>query len=151
MTQQQHTGAAKAQQELEDLVARQQELLRLMLKLLRDELELLKNRKAESLPGISRQKVDVLSQIRLTDQAMGAHPEVARLKGDLLEERKKISALLEECQNQNAVNGRLIEMQLASNRRLSSMLSKLRDSSSVTYDKSGLSRSGGATRFDISC
>lgn len=151
MTQQQN-GAAKAQQKLEDLVARQQELLRLMLKLLRDELELLKNRKAESLPGISRQKVDVLSQIRLTDQAMGAHPEVARLKGDLLEERKKISALLEECQNQNAVNGRLIEMQLASNRRLSSMLSKLRDSSSVTYDnKSGLSRSGGATRFDISC
>ena len=142
---------AQGQLRLEDLVARQQELLRLMLKLLKDELELLKNRKAESLPAISRQKVDVLNQIRQIDQAMGSHPEVARLKGDLQEERRKISQLLEECQNQNAVNGRLIEMQLASNRRLSSMLSKLRDSSSVTYDKSGLSRSGGATRFDISC
>ena len=142
---------AQGQLRLEDLVARQQELLRLMLKLLKDELELLKNRKAESLPAISRQKVDVLNQIRQIDQAMGSHPEVARLKGDLQEERRKISQLLEECQNQNAVNGRLIEMQLASNRRLSSMLSKLRDSSSVTYDKSGLSHSGGATRFDISC
>ena len=142
---------AQGQLRLEDLVARQQELLRLMLKLLKDELELLKNRKAESLPGISRQKVDVLNQIRQIDQAMGSHPEVARLKGDLQEERRKISQLLEECQNQNAVNGRLIEMQLASNRRLSSMLSKLRDRSSMTYDKSGLSHSGGATRFDISC
>ncbi|MDD6545097.1 MAG: flagellar export chaperone FlgN [Succinivibrionaceae bacterium] len=142
---------AQGQLRLEDLVARQQELLRLMLKLLKDELELLKNRKAESLPAISRQKVDVLNQIRQIDQAMGSHPEVARLKGDLQEERRKISQLLEECQNQNAVNGRLIEMQLASNRRLSSMLSKLRDRSSMTYDKSGLSHSGGATRFDISC
>ncbi len=142
---------AQGQLRLEDLVARQQELLRLMLKLLKDELELLKNRKAESLPAISRQKVDVLNQIRQIDQAMGSHPEVARLKGDLQEERRKISLLLEECQNQNAVNGRLIEMQLASNRRLSSMLSKLRDRSSMTYDKSGLSHSGGATRFDISC
>lgn len=142
---------AQGQLRLEDMVARQQELLRLMLKLLKDELELLKNRKAESLPAISRQKVDVLNQIRQIDQAMGSHPEVARLKGDLQEERRKISQLLEECQNQNAVNGRLIEMQLASNRRLSSMLSKLRDRSSMTYDKSGLSHSGGATRFDISC
>ena len=142
---------AQGQLRLEDLVARQQELLRLMLKLLKDELELLKNRKAESLPAISRQKVDVLNQIRQIDQAMGSHPEVARLKGDLQEERRKISQLLEECQNQNAVNGRLIEMQLASNRRLSSMLSKFRDRSSMTYDKSGLSHSGGATRFDISC
>ena len=142
---------AQGQLRLEDLVARQQELLRLMLKLLKDELELLKNRKAESLPAISRQKVDGLNQIRQIDQAMGSHPEVARLKGDLQEERRKISQLLEECQNQNAVNGRLIEMQLASNRRLSSMLSKLRDRSSMTYDKSGLSHSGGATRFDISC
>ena len=142
---------AQGQLRLEDLVARQQELLRLMLKLLKDELELLKNRKAESLPAISRQKVDVLNQIRQIDQAMGSHPEVARLKGDLQEERRKISQLLEECQNQNAVNGRLIEMQLASNRRLSSMLSKLRDRSSMTYDKSGLSHSGGATRVDISC
>lgn len=142
---------AQGQLRLEDLVARQQELLSLMLKLLKDELELLKNRKAESLPAISRQKVDVLNQIRQIDQAMGSHPEVARLKGDLQEERRKISQLLEECQNQNAVNGRLIEMQLASNRRLSSMLSKLRDRSSMTYDKSGLSHSGGATRFDISC
>ena len=142
---------AQGQLRLEDLVARQQELLRLMLKLLKDELELLKNRKAESLPAISRQKVDVLNQIRQIDQAMGSHPEVARLKGDLQEERRKISQLLEECQNQNEVNGRLIEMQLASNRRLSSMLSKLRDRSSMTYDKSGLSHSGGATRFDISC
>ena len=142
---------AQGQLRLEDLVARQQELLRLMLKRLKDELELLKNRKAESLPAISRQKVDVLNQIRQIDQAMGSHPEVARLKGDLQEERRKISQLLEECQNQNAVNGRLIEMQLASNRRLSSMLSKLRDRSSMTYDKSGLSHSGGATRFDISC
>ena len=142
---------AQGQLRLEDLVARQQELLRLMLKLLKDELELLKNRKAESLPAISRQKVDVLNQIRQIDQAMGSHPEVARLKGDLQEERRKISQLLEECQNQNAVNGRLIEMQLASNRRLSSMPSKLRDRSSITYDKSGLSHSGGATRFDISC
>ena len=142
---------AQGQLRLEDLVARQQELLRLMLKLLKDELELLKNRKAESLPAISRQKVDVLNQIRQIDQAMGSHPEVARLKGDLQEERRKISQLLEECQNQNAVNGRLIEMQLASNRRLSSMLSKLRDRSSMTNDKSGLSHSGGATRFDISC
>ena len=142
---------AQGQLRLEDLVARQQELLRLMLKLLKDELELLKNRKAESLPAISRQKVDVLNQIRQIDQAMGSHPEVARLKGDLQEERRKISQLLEECQNQNAVNGRLIEMQLASNRRLSSMLSKLRDRYSMAYDNSGLSHSGAATRFDISC
>ena len=74
---------AQGQLRLEDLAARQQELLRLMLKLLKDELELLKNRKAESLPAISRQKVDVLNQIRQIDQAMGSHPEVARLKGDL--------------------------------------------------------------------
>ena len=85
---------AQGQLRLEDLVARQQELLRLMLKLLKDELELLKNRKAESLPAISRQKVDVLNQIRQIDQAMGSHPEVARLKGDLQEERRKISQLL---------------------------------------------------------
>ena len=151
MTEQNRPAQGQLRLEDLDLGARQQELLRLMLKLLKDELELLKNRKAESLPAISRQKVDVLNQIRQIDQAMGSHPEVARLKGDLQEERRKISQLLEECQNQNAVNGRLIEMQLASNRRLSSMLSKLRDRSSMTYDKSGLSHSGGATRFDISC
>jgi hypothetical protein len=53
-----------------------------------------------------------------------------------------LQAKLEACQEQNNLNGRLLELSIVSNRRLASFLSKLRDSSSLTYDAKGNTRSG---------
>ena len=53
-----------------------------------------------------------------------------------------LQAKLEACQEQNNLNGRLLELSIISNRRLASFLSKLRDSNSLTYDAKGNTRSG---------
>ena len=49
---------------------------------------------------------------------------------------------LDACQEQNDLNGRLLELSIVSNRRLASFLSKLRDRNSLTYDAKGNTRSG---------
>ena len=51
-------------------------------------------------------------------------------------------ANLQSCQERNEVNGKLIELNLLSNRKLAAELCQLRDKNKLTYDNRGNTQPG---------
>lgn len=56
---------------------------------------------------------------------------------------------LRHCQDKNEVNGKLIELNLAANRRLGGVLTQLRDRNSMTYDSKGSARASGGSNLNL--
>ena len=80
--------------------------------------------------------------IETLDKTLAELPALPQQLGAFPTQLQALQAKLEACQEQNNLNGRLLELSIVSNRRLASFLSKLRDSSSLTYDAKGNTRSG---------
>jgi flagella synthesis protein FlgN len=133
------------------LLERQKQILNKLDKLLKDEFAALKNRQAFSLPQISQQKQKLLNELNANDEAIGKLPERDELKTTYREHVACIQKMLENCQRQNAVNGRLIQLSIASNRRLGMTLSKIKDRNSLTYDDKGSTHSSSSSGMDIQC
>ena len=133
------------------LLERQKLILTKLDKLLKDEFAALKNRQAFSLPQISQQKQKLLNELNANDAAIGKLPESGELKTTFRSHMEEIQKQLQNCQRQNSVNGRLIQLSIASNRRLGMTLSKLKDRNSLTYDDKGSSHSSSSTGMDIQC
>ncbi len=133
------------------LLERQKLILTKLDKLLKDEFAALKNRQAFSLPQISQQKQKLLNELNANDAAIGKLPESGELKTTFRSHMEEIQKQLQNCQRQNSVNGRLIQLSIASNRRLGMTLSKLKDRNSLTYDDKGSTHSSSSTGMDIRC
>ena len=133
------------------LLERQKLILTKLDKLLKDEFAALKNRQAFSLPPISQQKQKLLNELNANDAAIGKLPESGELKTTFRSHMEEIQKQLQNCQRQNSVNGRLIQLSIASNRRLGMTLSKLKDRNSLTYDDKGSTHSSSSTGMDIQC
>lgn len=133
------------------LLERQKLILTKLDKLLKDEFAALKNRQAFSLPQISQQKQKLLNELNANDAAIGKLPESGELKTTFRCHMEEIQKQLQNCQRQNSVNGRLIQLSIASNRRLGMTLSKLKDRNSLTYDDKGSTHSSSSTGMDIQC
>lgn len=133
------------------LLERQKLILTKLDKLLKDEFAALKNRQAFSLPQISQQKQKLLNELNANDAAIGKLPESGELKTTFRSHMEEIQKQLQNCQRQNSVNGRLIQLSIASNRRLGMTLSKLKDRNSLTYDDKGSTHSSSSTGMDIQC
>lgn len=133
------------------LLERQKLILTKLDKLLKDEFAALKNRQAFSLPQISQQKQKLLNELNANDAAIGKLPESSELKTTFRSHMEEIQKQLQNCQRQNSVNGRLIQLSIASNRRLGMTLSKLKDRNSLTYDDRGSTHSCSSTGMDIQC
>lgn len=124
------------------LLDTQQQQLTQMLSLLEEEFALLEQRRALSLPALTERKQALLEQIQAVDAQIATQPNLAQ---QLAAHQTKMDAITEQlsaCQERNEINGRLLELNITANRRLSGMLAQLRDRNSLTYDARGNTRSG---------
>lgn len=124
-----------------ELLFQQEQQLDNMLSLLSEEFDLLKERKALSLPNISAQKQQLLGRIAQTDIAIGEQLAPNLVDDNFEALRNRIQEKLQTCHERNEINGKLIELSLVSNRRLAHLLSDLHEKSSLTYDHKGNTKS----------
>ncbi|MGL6645831.1 flagella synthesis protein FlgN [Aeromonas caviae] len=128
--------------DLPSLLRAQDNNLSQMQGLLAEEFDLLKAHRALALPALADRKQQLLVAIETLDKTLAELPDLQQQLGAFPTQLQALQAKLEACQEQNNLNGRLLELSIVSNRRLASFLSKLRDSSSLTYDAKGNTRSG---------
>lgn len=128
--------------DLPSLLRAQDDNLSQMQGLLAEEFDFLKAHRALALPALADRKQQLLVAIEMLDKTLAELPDLQQQLGAFPTQLQSLQAKLEACQEQNNLNGRLLELSIVSNRRLASFLSKLRDSSSLTYDAKGNTRSG---------
>ncbi|WP_270804958.1 flagella synthesis protein FlgN [Aeromonas sp. QDB66] len=128
--------------DLPSLLRAQDDNLSQMQGLLAEEFDLLKAHRALALPALADRKQQLLVAIEMLDKTLAELPDLQQQLSAFPTQLQVLQAKLEACQEQNNLNGRLLELSIVSNRRLASFLSKLRDSSSLTYDAKGNTRSG---------
>lgn len=128
--------------DLVELLYAQDDNLSQMQGLLAEEFDLLKAHRALALPALADRKQQLLVAIETLDKTLAGQPDLQQRLGAFPDQLQALQAKLEACQEQNNLNGRLLELSIVSNRRLASFLSKLKDSNSLTYDAKGNTRSG---------
>ncbi|MBL0679073.1 flagella synthesis protein FlgN [Aeromonas dhakensis] len=128
--------------DLPSLLHTQDDYLSQMQGLLGEEFNLLKQHQALALPELAERKQKLLADIEELDKAMALLPDLKQQLNTYPEQMRVLREKLDACQEQNDLNGRLLELSIVSNRRLASYLSKLRDRNSLTYDAKGNTRSG---------
>ncbi|WP_421280974.1 flagella synthesis protein FlgN [Aeromonas taiwanensis] len=128
--------------DLPSLLRAQDDNLSQMQGLLAEEFDLLKAHRALALPALADRKQQLLVAIETLDKTLAELPDLQQQLDAFPSELKALQAKLGACQEQNDLNGRLLELSIISNRRLASFLSKLRDSNSLTYDAKGNTHSG---------
>jgi|SRR5574344_124890 flagellar biosynthesis protein FlgN len=126
-----------AERSIVEILKCQDTLLDKLTQVLKEEHDILKDRKALNLNEINENKSKYLLELQANDQSIKAHSQKDRLLSDLKPIKELLVNKLSACQKQNEVNGRLIELNLAANRRLASSLIQLRDTNTTTYDIKG--------------
>ena len=91
---------------------------------------------------LTERKQLLLAEIESLDKQLAQLPDLAQQLAAYPDEMTRIREKLDACQEQNDLNGRLLELSIVSNRRLASFLNQLRDRNSLTYDAKGNTRSG---------
>lgn len=128
--------------DLPSLLRAQDNNLSQMQGVLAEEFDLLKQHRALALPALAERKQQLLTAIEALDKTLAEQPDLRQQLSAFPAQLQALQSKLDACQEQNDLNGRLLELSIISNRRLASFLSKLRDSSSLTYDAKGNTRSG---------
>lgn len=128
--------------ELPSLLQTQDEYLSQMQGILEEEFGLLEQHQVLALPALTERKQLLLAAIETLDKTLAEMPELTLQLAAYPDEMARLRAKLDECQAQNDLNGRLLELSIVSNRRLAAFLSQLRDRNSLTYDAKGNTRSG---------
>ncbi|MEG0007246.1 flagella synthesis protein FlgN [Aeromonas lusitana] len=127
---------------LPSLLTAQDEYLSQMQAILAEEFDLLKQHQALALPALAERKQQLLATIEALDKRLAELPDLRQQLAAFPAELSALQTKLDACQEQNDLNGRLLELSIISNRRLASFLSKMRDRNSMTYDAKGNTRSG---------
>ena len=128
--------------DLPSLLHTQDDYLTRMQDILEEEFNLLKQHQALALPELSERKQQLLTAIEALDKTLAELPDLAQQLVAYPDQMAQLQIKLDACQNQNEINGRLLELSIVSNRRLAGFLSQLRDRNSLTYDAKGNTRSG---------
>jgi len=128
--------------DLPSLLHTQDDYLSQMQGILEEEFNLLEQHQALALPALTERKQQLLAAIESLDTLLAELPELAVQLTAYPDEMAQLRAKLDACQEQNDINGRLLELSIVSNRRLATFLSQLRDRNSLTYDAKGNTRSG---------
>lgn len=126
-----------AERPIVEILKAQDGVLDRLAQILKNEFALLKERKALDLTKINEEKSQCLLELQQNDQSLRLHSQKERLTTDLVKIKDLLNNKLKECQKQNNINGRLIEINLAANRRLAQALIEIKDVSTMTYDNSG--------------
>lgn len=120
-----------------DLQATQIEQL---LATLASEKSALEQRDILELEKISSSKQTLITAIAETDMLITQHADYNTSSDTLSAKKADLETQLKQCQLQNEVNGKLIELNLRHSRRLTDTIVKSRSSNNITYDKLGRTR-----------
>jgi flagella synthesis protein FlgN len=132
------------------LLAKQLAQLQMLEQLLLEEKDILQQHDPQALINISEQKHQLLLAIENVDKTIGQDVQFqqdknAGLLSQLLDE---IDQVLQRCQEQNTINGHIIEQSTLTVERLKSSLLENHNKSSMTYDSSGKT-SGGLSSLNL--
>ncbi len=111
----------------------------------------LRHRDMDMLNAISARKSSLMVTLQGNDQRIRLNPQAALLKTIYKGRVDAIKAALCRCKKLNAINGRLINLNLNATMRLSSVLMSTRDRSTMnlTYTDKGRTRASGPVRLSI--
>ncbi|MBU2224566.1 MAG: flagellar protein FlgN [Gammaproteobacteria bacterium] len=121
------------------LLSKQQEHLKVLLLLLKSELEAISTRDVEKLDQGCLLKVQQLELIQQLDQQIAELPQIAELKNHLWfsEAVSQLDELLEQCKEQNEVNRQSVEQSQLIVERFKHELLQNRGKSGLTYTAKG--------------
>ncbi|MGN0908165.1 MAG: flagella synthesis protein FlgN [Succinivibrio sp.] len=148
---QQFSQAAVRTRPVASCLQDQENLLKELEDLLNQEHQALRHRDIDALNSISARKSSLMVTLQGNDQRIRLNPQAQLLKTVLKGRVDAIREALSRCKRLNAVNGRLINLNLNSTMRLSAVLMSTRDRSTMnmTYTDKGRTRASGPVRLSI--
>ena len=126
------------------LLAKQHEQLSALAQMIADEKQVLQQHDPEALLAISQNKNTLLLEIQKLDQTIGQNQAFAQDKaaGKLTPQLSEITDLLAHCQQQNLVNGQIIQQSQLAVERMKTSLLENHNKSAITYDNKGKKSAG---------
>lgn len=134
----------------QQLLAQQLQQLQTLEKLITTEKQVLQQHDPEALVTISQEKNQQLLAIESLDKHISLDQQFARDKaaGLLDNELAAITDLLSQCQQQNLVNGQIIQQSQLAVERMKTSLLENHTKNTITYDNKG-KKSGGLSSIGI--
>lgn len=132
------------------LLTKQYQQLQLLEKIIAEEKNILQQHQPDELIKISQQKNQLLLSIQTLDQEISVNQQFAQDKAAnlLTQELADIESLLKLCQQNNLVNGQIINQSQLSVERMKTSLLENHNKNSITYDNKG-KKSGGLSSIGI--
>lgn len=118
------------------LLQQQQKRLLALQEVLEQEFSALKQRQVIELAELANKKTVLLAQLTALDDQ--ARQSISSDEYKIW--RKSLNELLRSCREKNEINGKLIEMNLITSRKLSGILAQARDRDAMTYNDHGLTQ-----------
>ena len=120
------------------------ESIQVLQKLLEEEKQCLKEKSFENLNTLLFNKQKLLQKINSDNKNISTKDNLTIIEQDKILSTLKENIVndLTECQKNNEINGRLIEMSMKSNKHLVQLLTQAKGKNSITYDQKGLLNSG---------
>ena len=120
------------------------ESIQVLQKLLEEEKLCLKEKTFGNLNTLLFNKQKLLQKINSDNKTISTKDNLAVIEQDpaLSTLKQNIVSDLTECQKNNEINGRLIEMSMKSNKHLMQLLTQAKGKNSITYDQKGMLNSG---------
>lgn len=134
----------------EQLLSRQLSQLQALEQLLLDEKDILLKHAPDALNEITAQKNDLLLSIKNLDSQIGQSRQFLQDKrdGKVSTHLKEIESVLERCQQQNQLNGQIIQQSQLTVNRMKTTLLESHSKDSLTYDSKG-KKSGGLSSLGL--
>ncbi len=127
-----------------ELLAQQHQQLTALAKIIADEKQVLQKHNPLALLEISQEKNTLLLAIQKLDQEIAQNQRFAQDKaaGKLTEQLTEITELLTYCQQQNLVNGQIIQQSQLAVERMKTSLLESHNKNAITYDNKGKKSAG---------
>lgn len=127
-----------------ELLASQHQQLTQLAQIIANEKQILQQHDPQALLTISQEKNTLLLAIQQLDQEIGLNQSFAQDKaaGKLTKELNEITELLAQCQQNNLVNGQIIQQSQLAVERMKTSLLENHNKSAITYDNKGKKSAG---------
>jgi len=126
------------------LLTQQHQQLTTLAQIIANEKQILQQHDPQALLEISQEKNTLLLAIQQLDKEIGTNQIFAQDKaaGKLTHQLEQITELLTHCQQQNLVNGQIIQQSQLAVERMKTSLLESHNKSAITYDRKGKKSAG---------
>lgn len=124
---------------LVDLINYQLENAHSLSSILEKEKIAITSRHASDIEELAKEKLQLITQLRQTDERIGSHTDVKQLTNDesLKEKVDRIRSIIHDCQQANEVNGEALQRAQLSYNKLNNLMQQSRGKIGMTYTSGG--------------